>query len=58
MQEVGVKYFESLQYTRAIYHFNEVVNLMIHRASDPIVTQAEKYIDLSRKKLEVKEIFP
>jgi tetratricopeptide (TPR) repeat protein len=56
--EVGVKYFESLQYTRAIYHFNEVVNLMIHRASDPIVTQAEKYIDLSRKKLEVKEIFP
>lgn len=56
--EVGVKYFESLQYSRAIYHFNEVINLMIHRASDPIVSQAEKYIDLSRKKLEVKEIFP
>lgn len=56
--ELGVQYFESLQYARAIYHFNEVVNLMSHRPGEPIVTEADRYIGQAKKRLQAAELFP
>lgn len=56
--EIGVKYFDSLQYGRAIYHFNQVVDLMQHRPSDPVVGRALKYIESCKKRLQASELFP
>jgi tetratricopeptide (TPR) repeat protein len=56
--EAGIRYFESLQYQRAIYHFNEVISLMAHRPSEAIVSESEKYIVLSKKRLQAAELFP
>lgn len=56
--EMAVKYFESLQYQRAMYHFNEVMTLMAHRPSEAIVTESEKYIVLCKKRLQAAELFP
>jgi hypothetical protein len=56
--EIGVKYFESLQYQRAIYHFNEVVALLAHRPAEALVKEAEKYIDQCRRRLQAAELFP
>lgn len=55
---LAVTYFESLQYQRAIFHFNEVIALMAHRPEEPIVAEAEKYITLCRKRLQAAELFP
>lgn len=56
--EMAVKYFESLQYSRAIYHFQQVVLLMGHRPGEKIVKDCEKYIELCRKRLQAAELFP
>ena len=53
-----MKYFESLQYQRSIYHFTEVIALMAHKPSEPIVHEAEKYIDQAKRRLEAAELFP
>lgn len=55
---LAVTYFDSLQYQRAMYHFQEVVALMAHRPGEPIVAEAEKYIALCRKRLQAAELFP
>jgi pSer/pThr/pTyr-binding forkhead associated (FHA) protein len=56
--QLGVQYFESLQYQRAIYHFTQVVNLMAHRPNEPIIGEAEKYIQQSKRRLQAAELFP
>lgn len=56
--EMGVKYFESLQYSRAIYHFQQVVLLMSHRPGEKIIKDCEKYIELSKRRLQAAELFP
>jgi pSer/pThr/pTyr-binding forkhead associated (FHA) protein len=56
--EMGVKYFESLQYQRAIYHFTQVISLMAHRPTEPIVSDAQKYITVSQQRLRAAEYFP
>lgn len=56
--ELGVQYFSSLQYARAMFHFGEVSALMQHRTTDPMVSEAEKYITLCRKALQAAELFP
>ena len=56
--ELGVQYFESLQYSRAIYHFTEVVNLMSHRPTEPIVGEADRYIQQAKRRLQAAELFP
>jgi pSer/pThr/pTyr-binding forkhead associated (FHA) protein len=56
--ELGIQYFESLQYQRAIYHFTQVVNLMSHRPNEAIVGEAEKYIQQSKRRLQAAELFP
>jgi tetratricopeptide (TPR) repeat protein len=56
--ELGIRYFESLQYQRAIYHFNEVVSLMAHRPTEPIVGEAERYSQQAKRRLQAAELFP
>ncbi|MBI4405085.1 MAG: FHA domain-containing protein [Deltaproteobacteria bacterium] len=56
--EIGKKYFESLQYSRAIFHFDEVVSLLSHRPSDPLVKSAEEYKNLARRKMRAAELYP
>ena len=56
--ENGIKYFESLQYQRAIYDFSQVVELMAHRPNEPIIGQAEKYIAVCKQRLAAAEQFP
>ena len=56
--DMGVQYFESLQFQRALYHFNEVITLMAHRPTENIVSQAEKYVSLCKRRLQAAELFP
>lgn len=55
---MGIQYFQSLQYQRAIFHFTEVIGLMQHRATEPIVGESERYISLSKRRLQAAELFP
>ena len=48
----------SLQYQRAIFHFTEVIGLMQHRPGEPIVSESERYISLSKRRLQAAELFP
>lgn len=56
--EIGIKYFESMQYSRAIYHFGETISLMQHRPTDKIIADAEKYIAQAKRRLQAAEQFP
>lgn len=56
--EIGRKYFESMQYARAIYHFNETTALLLHRPNDKLIPAAQKYIDLAKRRLEATEFSP
>lgn len=56
--DLGRKYFETLQYARAIYHFNEAIQLMQHRPGDKMATDAEKYILQCKRRLQAAEQFP
>ena len=56
--EIGVKYFETLQYQRSIYHFTEVIALMAHKPNEPIVHEAEKYIEQAKRRMDAAELFP
>lgn len=56
--ELGLKYFETLQYQRAMYHFNESIALMAHRPKEKIVSEAERYNQLCKRALQAAELFP
>jgi pSer/pThr/pTyr-binding forkhead associated (FHA) protein len=56
--EIGIKYFESLQYQRAIYHFQQVITLMSHRPGEKVIKDCEKYVELSKRRLQAAEMFP
>lgn len=56
--EIGIQYFQSLQYARSIYNFTEVINLMAHKPTDPIVLESEKYIMLARRRMQAAEVLP
>lgn len=56
--ELGVKYFESLQYSRAVFHFQRTISLLQHRPKDQAITESEKYIRLAKQKLQAAELFP
>ena len=55
---MGIQYFQSLQYQRAIFHFTEVIGLMQHRSTEAIVGESERYISLSKRRLQAAELFP
>lgn len=56
--ELGMKYFEALQYQRAIYHFQQTQSLLSHKPQDPVISKAEEYIRLSRQRLQAAEMYP
>jgi tetratricopeptide (TPR) repeat protein len=55
---IGIQYYESLQYSRAIHHFNEVITLMAHRPEEPIIKEAKGYIKQAELRLQAAELFP
>lgn len=56
--KIAVQYFESLQYQRALYHFQLVVQLMVHRPSEAIVGESERYIAQCKRRLQAADLFP
>lgn len=56
--ELGVKYFQSLQYDRAIYHFNQVMAMMAHRPQHQMVPKARDYVKKCQDLLRAAEMFP
>ncbi|MCB0404057.1 MAG: FHA domain-containing protein [Bdellovibrionales bacterium] len=56
--EMGVKYFDSLQYERAIYHFTQVQQLLAHRPDHEMVPKARKYIAVGQTRLRAAELYP
>lgn len=54
----AIQYFESLQYARAIYHFQQVQLLMVHRPDEPINKEAKRYIEQATLRLRAAELFP
>lgn len=55
---IGIQYYESLQYSRAIHHFNEVITMMSHRPDEAIVKEARGYIKQAELRLQAAELFP
>lgn len=56
--EVGIKYFSSLQYKRAIYHFKQVQALLAHKKGDPIFKKCSEYIQIAEERLKAAELYP
>lgn len=54
----AIRYYESLQYARAIHHFNEVIALLDHKPDEMIVKTAKNYIKQSELRLQAAELFP
>ncbi len=55
---LGVQYFESLQYSRAIYHFTQVITLLESTPKDSIVDLSKRYIVQAQRRIESAELFP
>lgn len=56
--EIAGKYYQTLQLQRAVYHYQQVIQLMQHRPTDKIVGDSERYIELCRKRLQEAELYP
>ncbi|MEZ4749371.1 MAG: FHA domain-containing protein [Bdellovibrionota bacterium] len=56
--EMGVKYFDSLQYERAIYHFTQAQQLLAHRPNHEMLPKARKYIAVGQTRLRAAELYP
>jgi pSer/pThr/pTyr-binding forkhead associated (FHA) protein len=54
----AIQYYESLQYARAIHHFNEAIALLAHRPNEPMVKEAQRYIKQAELRLQAAELFP
>jgi len=62
-REIGLKYFNSLQYERSIYHFKAAIDNLSHIKSDNVegkrvIQECERYIDFARRKLRAAELVP
>jgi tetratricopeptide (TPR) repeat protein len=62
-REIGLKYFNSLQYNRAIYHFKAAIDYLSHVKSENasakrMIQECERYMELSRRKLKAMELVP
>ncbi len=55
---LGVQYYESLQYSRAIHHFNETIALLAHRPNEAMIKEANRYIKQAELRLQAAELFP
>jgi len=56
--EIALKYFDSLNYERAIYHFDQVIANLQHRTSEKMVEQSREYIRVGRQRMLAGEAFP
>lgn len=62
-REIGLKYFNSLQYERAIYHLKAAIDNLSHIKSDNVegkrlIQDCERYIDFARRKQRAAELVP
>ncbi len=62
-REMGLKYYNSLQYGRAMYHFKSAIDYLSHTRPDNVaakrmIQDCEKYIEFSRRKLKASELVP
>jgi len=62
-REIGLKYFNSLQYNRAIYHFKAAIDFLSHvntenAAAKRSIQECERYLELSKRKLKAMELVP
>lgn len=55
---MGIQYYESLQYSRAIHHFNETIALLAHRPNEAMIKEATRYIKQAELRLQAAELFP
>jgi hypothetical protein len=55
---LGIQYYESLQYSRAIHHFNETIALLAHRPNEAMIKEATRYIKQAELRLQAAELFP
>lgn len=56
--EKGIKYYQALQYQRAIYFFQQAQASLGHRPGDPLISKAEEKIRLARQRLKAADLFP
>lgn len=56
--EKGIKYYQALQYQRAIYFFQQSQASLGHRPGDPLISKAEEKIRLARQRLKAADLFP
>lgn len=63
--DMGIRYFQSLQYSRAIYHFEQAKLLMNHKPTlmeadlaKKLIDDAERYREICSRQLKAAEIFP
>lgn len=62
-REMGLKYYNSLQYSRAIYHFKNAIEFLAHttadnKAANKLIQECERYIGFSNRKLQAAEVAP
>jgi pSer/pThr/pTyr-binding forkhead associated (FHA) protein len=60
---IAIKYYNSLQYQRAVYHFRLVIDFLSYSNTEngparQLVEQSKKYIDFSQRKLKAMELVP
>lgn len=55
---LAIQYYEAMQYSRAIHHFNEVIALLAHRPNEPAIKEAQRYIKQAELRLQAAELFP
>ncbi|MSP18119.1 MAG: FHA domain-containing protein [Bdellovibrionales bacterium] len=62
-RDMGLKYYNSLQYSRAIYHFKNAIEFLAHTTADnktanKIIQECERYIGFSNRKQQAAEVVP
>jgi hypothetical protein len=56
--QMAQKYFDSLQYARAIYHYQQAIEYMAHKPADKKIQAFEKAIEVAKQKLQAVELYP
>ncbi len=62
-REIGLKYYNSLQYRRAMYHFKAAIDSLAHIKSDnnpaqKMIQECQRYYEFSQRKLKAAEMVP
>ena len=62
-REIGLKYYNSLQYRRAMYHFKAAIDSLAHIKSEnspakKMIQECQRYFEFSQRKLKAAEMVP